>query len=72
VAHDGDTVAQVVGLVHEVGGQQDHSVVFVVLQHFPNVSAGTRVHSTRRFIQHNELAVPDECDPYTQPPLLST
>lgn len=37
LAHDSDSVAEVVCLVHEVSGEDDDSVVFVCFEKFPNI-----------------------------------
>jgi hypothetical protein len=44
-AHDADAVAQVVRLVHVVRGQDDDPVLFVALEHLPEVPARVSVHA---------------------------
>lgn len=61
VVHDANTVAQEVGLVHEVRRQDDDSVIFVVLHHLPDVSSGGSVHSRGGLIQIDQLGTSCKC-----------
>lgn len=38
--HDGDTISQQVGLVHEVRGEQDGAAMFLALQQVPGGPSG--------------------------------
>ena len=55
LGHDGDAVAQHVGLVHVVRGQQDGAALAVPLQQLPRLAAGRGVHARRRLVQHHHL-----------------
>lgn len=53
-----------------MGGQEDDTVITVVLEHFPHLSPSSRVHTRGRFVKDDELAVPDKSDPCRQSSLL--
>ena len=53
--HDGDSVAEVVSLVHEVCRQQHGSTLTRLLQNVPNLTSRLGVHTARRFIQDDYL-----------------
>ena len=50
---DGNAVAQQVGLVHEVGGEDDGAAQLVLDQQVPDGSTRVRIHSSSRLIQYN-------------------
>jgi len=50
---DGDAVAEQVGLVHEVGGEDDGAALLVLDEQVPDGSAGVGVHSSGRLVQHH-------------------
>src|SRR5215210_3538566 len=58
VVYDRDPVAQPLGFVHVVGGEQDGSAVrFEAVDQIPELSAGLRVQARGRLIQEQELRV---------------
>ena len=50
---DGDPVPQQVGLVHEVGGEDDGAARLVLGQQVPDGPPRVRVHTRRRLVQHH-------------------
>jgi hypothetical protein len=55
VRHDGDTVPEEIGLVHEVGGQNDGPARAVLLEDLPCLTSGCRIHTGCRLIQNYDL-----------------
>lgn len=52
---DGYAVAQNVGLVHVVGGQEDGPILFVLVEHVPGGSPGGWVHAGHWLIKYHHL-----------------
>ncbi len=55
LAHDADSVTKHVCFVHVMGRQYDDSVFSVALEHVPEVSSGTQVHTRGRLVEHHKL-----------------
>lgn len=53
--HDGDAVAEQVGLVHEVRGEQDGAAAPLALQEVPGGPSSRWVHARRGLVQHHHL-----------------
>lgn len=62
--HDADAIAQVVALIQEVRGEDDDAVSLEVLQKRPDEPPTAGVHPTRRLVQEDQSAVPDEGHPH--------
>jgi len=65
----GDSVAEHVGLLHGVRGQDHGSFAFEVGEDVPELSAVLRVEAGRRLVQENDLWLGDQADGDREPPL---
>ena len=50
LAHDTDSVAEDISLVHVMCGEDDDSIFFVALKHVPEVASSTKIHTGGRLI----------------------
>ena len=63
VVDDRDPVAEPLGLVHVMSGQDDRAAaVAEVADHVPELPAGLRVQAGRRLVEEQELGVADQRD----------
>lgn len=53
--HDGDSVPEQIGFVHEVRGEQDGTTALLALQQVPGGPSGRGVHSRGGLVQHHNL-----------------
>ena len=61
--HDGDPVAENVGLLHVVRRQEDRSVLLVLLEQVPDLPSHLGVHSGGGLVEHDYVGVADEGHP---------
>jgi hypothetical protein len=70
---DGDPVAQVLGLLHEVGDQHDrHAAVANALDEIPGIVPSGRVEASGQFVEDGDARVADQGERDRQALLLAT
>ena len=55
--HDGDAIAQQIGLLHEMSRQQNGPADFFRLKEIPSGSTGGWIHTGSRLVQHDDLLI---------------
>ena len=70
MVHDGDAIAQLVGFVHIMSGQQDGQValLFQFHEHFPDRNAGDGIEARRGLVEKEDLRLVDETAGDFEPP----
>ena len=72
VAHDRHPVGQVLGLVHEVGGEEDRLAELAQrADRRPGLTAGGRVEAGRRLVEEDQLGLADQRQREVEPPALA-
>ena len=72
VVHDGELVAEPLGLVHVVGGQQDRPPGFLeLLDEIPQLAARLRIETGRRLVEEEQIGLADERARQRQPLFLA-
>ena len=72
LAEHGDPIGEVLGLLHEVGHEQDgHAAVADRLDDAPRLPAGVRVEAGRELVEDRDLGLPHERERDGQPLLLT-